>query len=92
MHALALAARPGLIYWNAATIACMHRVRALRAQGVPVFFTVDAGPQVKAVCELQAAAQVGAALREIPGVLEVMETGLGAGARLIESAALEQAA
>ena len=92
MHALALAARPGLIYWNAATIACIHRVRALRASGVPVFFTVDAGPQVKAICEPVITAKVCAALREIPGVIEVMETGLGAGARLIESAALEQAA
>jgi len=84
MHALALAAQPGLLYWNAATMDCMHRVRALRASGVPVFFTIDAGPQVKAVCEPQAAAAVAAALREVPGVLDVVETGLGPAARLIE--------
>ncbi|MDR3416761.1 MAG: diphosphomevalonate decarboxylase [Nevskia sp.] len=83
MHALALAARPGLLYWNGATVECMRRVRALRGQGVPVFFTVDAGPQLKAVCEPSAAAQVSAALREVPGVLDVVETGLGAGARSI---------
>ena len=84
MHALALAAQPGLLYWNAATVACMHRVRALRAQGLPVFFTIDAGPQVKAVCEFSAAAQVAAALRDVPGVLDVIETGLGGDARLID--------
>ena len=83
MHALALAAKPGLLYWNAATVDCMHRVRALRAAGVPVFFTIDAGPQLKAVCEPQAAAAVAAALREIPGVLDVVETGLGGPAQLI---------
>jgi diphosphomevalonate decarboxylase len=83
MHALALAAQPGLLYWNGASVECMRRVRVLRGQGVPVFFTVDAGPQVKAVCAPEAIGQVKAALRGIPGVLDVVETGLGAGSRVI---------
>jgi diphosphomevalonate decarboxylase len=83
MHALALAAQPGLLYWNGATVECMHRVRALRQQGVPVFFTVDAGPQLKAVCMPSAIEQVKAALRDVPGVLDVLDTGLGEGARAI---------
>jgi len=92
MHALALAARPGLIYWNGTTVEALHRIRALRGSGVPVFFTVDAGPQVKAVCEPQAVETVRAALAATPGVLDVIECGLGAGARLIEADALECAA
>lgn len=87
MHALALAAKPGLLYWNAATVAAMHVVRSLRAQGVPVFFTIDAGPQLKAVCLPSAASRVAAALREVPGVLNVVETGLGGAAHLIPTAA-----
>ena len=83
MHALAMAAKPGLLYWNAATMAAMHAVRALRASGVPVFFTIDAGPQVKAICLPEAAAQVAAVLREVPGVLNVLETGLGGAAMRI---------
>jgi len=83
MHALALAAEPGLLYWNGATVECMHRVRALRREGVPVFFTVDAGPQLKAVCTAQAIEQVKAALRTVPGVLDVLDSGLGAGVRPI---------
>ena len=84
MHALALAAQPGLLYWNGATVEAIRCVRALRAQGVPVFFTNDAGPQVKAVCEPQALAQVTAALRQVPGVLDVVETGLGGGVHAID--------
>ncbi|TAM12999.1 MAG: diphosphomevalonate decarboxylase [Nevskiaceae bacterium] len=83
MHALAMAARPGLLYWNAATMAGLHCVRQLRAEGVPVFFTVDAGPQLKAVCLPEAAEKVAAALCELPGVLRIVECGLGAGARVI---------
>jgi diphosphomevalonate decarboxylase len=84
MHALALAARPGLLYWNGATVEAMHAVRTLRAAGTPVFFTVDAGPQVKAVCLPEAAARVREALQTVPGVLRIHETGLGGGARIIE--------
>jgi diphosphomevalonate decarboxylase len=92
MHALALAARPGLIYWNGATVEGLRQIRALRASGVPVFFTVDAGPQLKAVCEPSAAARVAAALAAVPGVLQVVECGLGEGARLVASSAMGCAA
>ena len=91
MHALALAARPGLIYVNGATVDAMHAVRGLRASGVPVFFTVDAGPQLKAVCLPEAVDAVRRCLKDIRGVLDIIETGLGAGARLVESQADQHA-
>jgi len=81
MHGLMLASRPGLLYWNAATLNCLHRVRELRASGLPVFFTVDAGPQVKAICLPEAADAVAKALAEVTGVLDILQTGLGEGAR-----------
>jgi len=85
MHAVAMAASPGLIYWNGTTVDCLHRVRELREQGTPVFFTIDAGPQLKAVCEPNSTARVAGALAEIPGVLEVIRCGLGDGARVVEA-------
>jgi diphosphomevalonate decarboxylase len=83
MHAAALAADPPLVYWNGATVECLHAVRRLRARGVPVFFTIDAGPQLKAVCAPGARAEVERALRGVPGVLELLTSGLGPGAELI---------
>ena len=80
MHGLAMSARPGLLYFNATTMECLHRVRHLRNQGLAVFFTVDAGPQVKAVCLPQAADAVVDALAEVPGVTELLRAGLGSGA------------
>jgi diphosphomevalonate decarboxylase len=82
MHAAALAARPPLVYWNGATVECLHAVRRLRAGGTPVFFTIDAGPQLKAVCERGAREAVKAALRDVPGVLDVLTSSLGPGAEL----------
>jgi diphosphomevalonate decarboxylase len=83
MHAVALTSRPGLVYWNGATVDCIHRIRELARGGEAVFFTVDAGPQVKAVCLPAAAGVVAAALAEVPGVVEVLRCGLGNGARVV---------
>jgi diphosphomevalonate decarboxylase len=82
MHAAALAALPPLVYWNGATVECLHAVRRLRAAGVPVFFTIDAGPQLKAVCAPGARAEVERTLRAVPGVLELLTSALGPGAEL----------
>lgn len=81
MHALMLASRPGLLYWNGTTVDCMHRVRALQADGVPVFFTIDAGPQLKAVCLPPAVDDVARALGAVNGVLRTHTLGLGGGVR-----------
>jgi len=85
MHAVMLATRPALIYWNGATLDCIHCVRALQADGMGVFFTIDAGPQVKAVCLPDDATRVVEALRDVSGVEDVLVSGLGGGARIVEA-------
>jgi diphosphomevalonate decarboxylase len=89
MHAVLFSSQPGLIYWNGATIECIHRIRSLRERdGLGVFFTVDAGPQVKAVCLPDGSERVAAALRDVPGVERVLVSELGEGARTVEMAEL----
>ncbi len=83
MHAVMLATRPALIYWNGATVECLQRIRALQRDGTAVCFTIDAGPQVKAVCLPAAAAGVADALRAVHGVEDVLVSGLGEGARVV---------
>ena len=84
MHASAMAADPAIIYWNPATLAAIAGVRALRDRGVPVFFTIDAGPHVKALCAAQHADEVAAALAAVPGVIKTLTAGPGPGARVLE--------
>jgi len=83
MHAVMLTARPGLVYWNGATVECIRRVRKLRSEGLSVFFTIDAGPQVKAVCTPEVFDRVAAELAAIEGVQQVLASGLGEGARVV---------
>jgi diphosphomevalonate decarboxylase len=85
LHALMLTTRPALIYWNAATVAAIHTVRELRSGGLPVYFTIDAGPQVKALCRPEDAPVVAAALAEVSGVREARTSALGPAARVTSS-------
>ncbi len=86
MHAVMQSSRPPLCYPAPVTWAAMARVQALRKAGQPSFFTVDAGPQLKAFCLPAAVAAVRAALGELPGVAQVRQVGLGAAASVSRSA------
>jgi diphosphomevalonate decarboxylase len=74
MHAVMMASQPGLMYFNSATMAGLHRVRELRASGVAAFFSVDAGPQIKVVCLPDHVGPVVDALEDLAGIQDVMET------------------
>jgi diphosphomevalonate decarboxylase len=84
MHALAMAAKPGIIYWNSTTIELIHRIREMRKEGLESYFTIDAGPQVKVLCQANDVNLLKKNLLEIPGVKKMILSGLGPGAKLLE--------
>lgn len=84
MHAMAMASQPGLVYWRGATVEAMHAIRHLRASGIPVFFTIDAGPQIKAICGPGYGDKVASVLSDIPGIQRVIQCGLGGDVRTAE--------
>jgi diphosphomevalonate decarboxylase len=85
MHAVMLTSTPPLIYWAPATLRLMEGVQAWRAEGLPVAFTIDAGPNVHCLCPLEVAGQVEERLRSVPGVQQVMRATPGGPARLVET-------
>lgn len=85
MHALMMSAQPGLIYWNNVTVALIHEVRRMRQGGIPAYFTIDAGPQVKVICLPGKVAAARERLEKISGVLRIIETAPGGSAQLIEA-------
>ncbi len=73
MHALALSTSPPTLYFQPASLAALATIRKLRADGVPVFATMDAGPHVKALSHAEDAPRVKAALEATQGVLRILE-------------------
>jgi diphosphomevalonate decarboxylase len=84
MHAVMMTSRPALYYWTPATVEIIQAVQAWRADGLAVYFTIDAGPNVHLICQAHDAVQVERRVRALPGVLDVLVSGPGGAARLVE--------
>lgn len=82
MHAVMMTSTPALLYWEPATLTVMHAVRAWRGNGLPVCYTIDAGPNVHVLCEAAISEQIAARLNTIDGVQEVLVAGPGGPAHL----------
>jgi diphosphomevalonate decarboxylase len=87
MHAAAIAACPGLVYWVGATVEVMEEVRRLRQKGTLAYFTIDAGPHVKVLTSPEHEETVARALAAVPGVTRILHTRPGPGAALVEGGA-----
>lgn len=83
MHSVMWASRPPVVYWNSATLDCLQAVRELQSEGVAVFFTIDAGPQVKAIFLPDVEACVVERLSQVAGVQAVHTSAIGCGAALV---------
>ncbi len=53
MHATMQNAQPSVNYWTEDSILAMQQVWQCRQQGIPVYFTMDAGPNVKLLFQSQ---------------------------------------
>jgi len=84
LHALTLSADPGIVYWTGETVALIHTIRRLRERGIPVYFTIDAGPQVKLLCFPDDVTTIQEALAPLEGILDIIITAPGQGAQLGE--------
>jgi diphosphomevalonate decarboxylase len=51
MHATMIAAKPPVLYWHPQSVAAMQAVWRARNDGLSVYFTMDAGPNVKILFE-----------------------------------------
>jgi diphosphomevalonate decarboxylase len=84
MHAVMMTSHPRLYYWQPATLHVMQSVIEWRAGGVPVCFTIDAGPNVHVITTSEYSPFVMEQLNQIPGVIEVLASQPGKGARLFD--------
>ncbi len=83
MHAVMMTSKPGLFYWQPASLTVMHAVREWRAGGMPVCYTVDAGPNIHVICPREYIGETEKNLRAIPGVKDVLVAGVGGPARIV---------
>lgn len=85
MHGVMMTSTPSLLYWTPATVEGIHLVRQWREEGIPAYFTIDAGPNLHVFCEGRHADEVARRAREEMDLREdqVLVGGPGEGARLV---------
>jgi diphosphomevalonate decarboxylase len=84
MHAVMMTSQPRLLYWQPATLAVMQAVVEWRSKGIPVCFTIDAGPNVHVLTPGDFSSSVITNLVQIPGVTRVLSAQPGGEVRLID--------
>jgi diphosphomevalonate decarboxylase len=82
MHSTTMTSRPPFFYWTPTTFSVLSEVRALRANGVGAWATMDAGPHVKVLCAPADAERVSAGMRVVEGVRGVDICAPGPAARI----------
>jgi diphosphomevalonate decarboxylase len=65
MHATMAGAWPPLVYWQPDSLTQMQKVWQLREQGLPLYLTMDAGPNLKLLFEAKHQSDVEAAFPEV---------------------------
>jgi len=68
MHATMIASRPPIIYWTPESVALIQKIQTLRKQGLDLYLTMDAGPNVKVIYLKSASADV---KQTFPDLIEI---------------------
>ncbi len=85
MHAVMMTSTPALFYWKPASLEVMNCVRQWRSEGIPVCYTMDAGPNVHVICLETEAQLIEKRLHEIRGVDKVLVARPGGPAKIVEN-------
>lgn len=84
LHFIAMTSIPPIFYWNPGMVRVIQAALRWRADGVIVYFTLDAGPNVHLICESKDADQVAALARAVPDVQQVIVNAPGGAARIVD--------
>ncbi len=82
LHTIMLTQRPALIYWTPGTLRIMKLVSHWRADGIPVYFTINTGQDIHLICEEENIHKVQKKLEHLEEVKDIIINTPSEGARL----------
>lgn len=90
MHAVMMTSNPSLLYWQPGTLEILHAVRRWREEdGLAVYFTIDAGPNVHLICEADTVNEIETRLAALRSVERVIASRPGPGPQLLDKHFIE---
>lgn len=85
LHSIMLTSKPSLIYLNPATIIVMKAVKKWRAEGIPVYFTLNTGQNIHLITTHKHLAKVEELAKSITEVQRIIVNNSAQGASLTSS-------
>lgn len=85
MHSVMMTSTPPLFYWQPGTMEILNAVYGWRDEGIAVYFTIDAGPNVHLICEPEHSEAVQKGLAELSSVQRVITSRPGQGAKILQT-------
>lgn len=85
MHSVMMTSTPSLLYWQSGTLEILQAVRRWREEeGLAVYFTIDAGPNVHLICQAADALEVETRLGGLRSVERIITSRPGPGPQLLD--------
>ena len=84
MHKVMKTSNPSISYMTDVTHSCLSEIENLRSLGHSLFYTIDAGPQVKIICDPKSTEIIRDTIIDKAGVIDVIHAGLGGPPRIID--------
>ena len=85
MHHVMQTQNPPLMYWNSTTKKIMDSVKVWRTKGIPVYFTIDAGPNVHLICERKDEDRVMKSVKKINGIQKIIPNSSSKGTHVVNA-------
>jgi len=85
LHLIAMTSLPPVFYWTPEMVRVIQCAHQWRAEGLQVYFTLDAGPNVHLICDAKDAAEIQARARAVEGAQQVYVCAPGGGTRASEA-------
>lgn len=83
MHAVMMTSTPALFYWSPVSLEIMQSAARWRAGGLPVCYTLDAGPNVHLITTRPHLEVLKAQVQNIPGVHRILVAGPGGPVKVV---------
>lgn len=85
LHLMAMSSKPPVFYWNEGTMEVILAVQKWRQQGLPVYFTIDAGPNVHLICLSDKVSEIKNKVEALKNVLYTIVNEPREGTHLVDS-------
>lgn len=79
MHAINLTAQPEFTYFEPNTLRAIKLIEQLRNEGIECYYTIDAGPNIKVLCQLRNSKEIKERFERIFNSVNIVDASFGPG-------------